>query len=157
MEIKTSQKICFFTQMSLSTCAGSTVNALSVAQQIKGCNNHLRLLCYGKSYNFQSKDGLKTWELMLRPNGFRRYVIHLLNGLIIFSYLVRGYTFILYGVPHCRSLVLLYSRLIGRPVVLRSTMLGDDDLDSIKLNLPRRWIGNRVVNKVWCGRRQRVR
>ena len=139
MEIKNTKKICFLTQMNYESCAGSTLNAYSIARHLVKANISVSMLSYGSSYRMTSTNGVKSLNLLKRSGGPTAVLVHLLNIIVIVNYLIRGYTFIIYGVPHGRAVVLILSRILRRPIILRSTMLGDDDLYSIRANLPFTW------------------
>lgn len=153
MAHKAGQKICILTQMGYSANAGSTLNAFALASRfVNDYDTDVRVISYGQTYKREVIDGVNYLQLKKRSNSVFLFLLHSLNSVIILSYLFRGYSYIIYGVPHCRVSLLVFSRLLRRRLILRSTMLGDDDLYSIKRNLFVTWyaIKNSTLAYYWA-------
>lgn len=139
MEISHTKKILFFTQLNQISQAGSTLNALSIAKELRKFNVDVKHLSFGHSYRSYSFDNVECQDLRLRKNALLGIFIHLVNTTIIISQLMKGYQFVVYGVPHGRVSLLCAARIFRRTIIFRSTMFGDDDLASIRFKLPVTW------------------
>lgn len=125
--------IVLLTQSSVYSNAGSSKNSLAFLKkytQFFNCSG--TIICYGTSFKFQKKSNIYVLQLpLLKLFKSERILYNFITFLIsLFSKEA-----VIYGIPFGRYGFLM-ARIFSRRTIIRSTMMNDDDLYSIKNKFP---------------------
>ena len=125
--------IVLLTQSSIYSNAGSSKNALSFLKNYSNYFNCIGILiCFGPYFKFNKKSKIYLLQLPLF-NLFK--VERILYNLITFLISFFCKKAVMYGIPFGRYGFLI-GRILKKRTILRSTMMNDDDLYSIKVKFP---------------------